>query len=596
MEFRILGPVGLWLDGAELPLKGSKQRTILAALLLAREKVLSDAQLGEVLWGKNPPATYQAQIYTYASRLRRHLQGSMALIRQGPGYFMRIGTARFDYHEFETLSRSGREALRTGRFDQASELLRGALDLWRGPTLTDVTDLLAETERPGIEEVRMKTLESRIDAELALGRHHELISELVGLVNANPLRERTRAQLMIALYQGDRQAEAFATFQEGSRLLSDELGVDPGPTLKSAYQAILTNDVRPAFPVQRSSVATTSRPAVLAADTPDFTGREAELDVATDRLRHRSSLVTVTGMPGVGKTVFALHVTDQLRAEFPDGQLFADLRGSGGTPLSPGEALGTLLGGLGVSGSSLPASLEQRAHLYRSLLTDRRMIVVLDDAATDRQVRPLLTGAPHVRTIITTRRMLTTLGGQYTLNLSPLGSADALSLFTAIVGPERVGAETSAASRIVGLCHGLPLAVRIAGARAAAKVHWPLARLATRLADPDRLLDELRLGDLDVQERLRDGCQSLDPLSRTALLRLSLLDVPSFPHSTTSSLLGLPDASGEQITEHLLDMHLLELAGIEPDGSQAYRFHPLARLVAKEIALAEGMSAALSLT
>lgn len=596
MEFRILGPVGLWLEGTELPLKGSKQRTILAALLLARGKVLSDAQLGEVLWGKSPPTTYQAQIYTYASRLRRHLQGSMALIRQGPGYFMRIGTARFDYHEFENLSRSGREALRTGRFDKASELLRGALDLWRGPTLTDVTDLLAETERPGIEEVRMKTLESRIDAELALGRHHELTSELVGLVNANPLRERTRAQLMIALYQGDRQAEAFATFQEGSRLLSDELGVDPGPTLKNAYQAILANDVRPAYPEQRSPVTTTPRPAMLAAGTPDFTGREAALDVATDRLRRRSSLVTVAGMPGVGKTAFALHVADQLRAEFPDGQLFADLRGSGGAPLDPSEALGTLLGGLDVDASSLPASLEQRAHLYRGLLADRRMIVVLDDAATDRQVRPLLTGAPHCRTIITTRRMLTTLGGQYTLNLSPLGDAEALSLFTKIVGAERAGAEAGAASRIVRFCHGLPLAVRIAGARAAAKQHWTLARVANRLADPDRLLDELRLGDLDVRERLRGGCRSLDPQSRAALLRLSLLDVPSFPHSTTSSLLGLSDAEGEQITEHLLDMHLLELADMERDGTQAYRFHPLARLAARETALAEGLSAELSLT
>ncbi|SDH33731.1 DNA-binding transcriptional activator of the SARP family [Lentzea fradiae] len=596
MEFRILGPVGLWLNGAELPLKGSKQRTILAALLLAREKVLSDAQLGEVLWGKNPPATYQAQIYTYASRLRRHLHGGMALIRQGSGYFMRIGTARFDFHEFENLSRTGREALRLGRFDEASELLRGALSLWRGPTLTDVTDLLAETERPGIEEVRLKTLESRIDAELALGRHHELISELVGLVNADPLRERTRAQLMIALYQGDRQAEAFATFQEGSRLLSDELGVDPGPTLRNAYQAILTHDVRPAFPVQRNSVTTTPRPATPAAGTPDFTGREAELDVVTDRLRTRSSLVTVTGMPGVGKTVFALHVADRLRAEFPDGRLHVDLRG-GGTPLSPGEALGALLGGLGVSGSSLPSSLDQRATLYRDLLAERRMIVVLDDAATDPQVRPLLTGAPHCRTIITTRRVLTTLGGQHTLTLPPLGDDEALALFTSIAGPERTDAEKAAAARIVRLCHGLPLAVRIAGARAAAKLHWSLERMAARFADPDRLLDELRLGDLDVRERFRGGCESLDPLSRSALLRLSLLDSPSFPHSATSSLLGLPDASGEQVTEHLLDMHLLELAGIEPGGEQAYRFHPLARLVAREIAVTEdGLSAALSLT
>ncbi|MGZ3145677.1 BTAD domain-containing putative transcriptional regulator [Lentzea chajnantorensis] len=590
MEFRILGPVGLWLDGAELPLKGSKQRTILAALLLAREKVLSDAQLGEVLWGKHPPATYQAQIYTYASRLRRHLQGSMALIRQGPGYFMRIGASRFDFHEFEELAGTGREALRAGRFDHASETLRGALDLWRGPTLTDVTDLLAETERPRIEEVRMKTLELRIDAELALGRHHELTSELVGLVNANPLRERFRAQLMVALYRADRQAEAFATFHEGSRLLSDELGVDPGPTLKGAYQAILTNEVPSAFPQQRHAMTAAPRPVALAADTPDFTGRAAELALAADRLRHRSAPLTITGMAGVGKTAFASRVAGGLRADFPDGQLLVDLRGSDRTPLPPGEALGALLTALGLDEASLPASLEQRALLYRGVLADRRMIVVLDDAATDRQVRPLLTAGTHCRTIVTTRRSLTTLAGQYTLDLAPLGDEAALSLFTKIVGPERTAAEAGAAAGIVDFCHGLPLAIRIAGARVAAKRHWPLARFAHRLADPDRLLDELRLGDLDVRERLTGGSSSLDPRARGALLRLSLLDLPSFPHSVTSSLLGLSDADGEQITESLLDLHLLELAHVDAEGEPAYRFHPLARLAARETALAEGLS------
>ncbi|MGW1406027.1 AfsR/SARP family transcriptional regulator [Streptomyces sp. NPDC002403] len=243
MEFRILGPVGAWVDGEEIPLNGTKQRTMLAALLLAGERVLPDYRLGEALWGKRPPGTYQAQIYTYASRLRRHLENHVEIMRRGSGYMLRITSGCFDYGDFTTLSHSGRAALREGRYGRAAELLRAALGLWRGPTLTDVTEHLGDTERPSIEEAYMETLESRISANLALGRHAQLTSELVGLVHAHPLRERLRAQLMLALYVGDRQADAFTVFHEGRRLLDEELGVDPGPALRRTYQAILTGSV-----------------------------------------------------------------------------------------------------------------------------------------------------------------------------------------------------------------------------------------------------------------------------------------------------------------------------------------------------------------
>ncbi|WP_079056340.1 AfsR/SARP family transcriptional regulator [Streptomyces caeruleatus] len=243
MEFRILGPVGAWAAGREIPLNGTKQRTMLAALLLADERVLPDHRLGEALWGKQPPGTYQAQIYTYASRLRQHLENHAEIIRKGSGYMLRITSGRFDYGDFMMLSRSGRSALREGRFARAAELLRAALGLWRGPTLTDVTEHLGDTERPSIEEAYMETLETRISANLALGHHAQLTSELVGLVHAHPLRERLRAQLMLALYASDRQADAFTVFHEGRQLLDEELGVDPGSALRRTYQAILTGSV-----------------------------------------------------------------------------------------------------------------------------------------------------------------------------------------------------------------------------------------------------------------------------------------------------------------------------------------------------------------
>ncbi|MFF4674708.1 BTAD domain-containing putative transcriptional regulator [Streptomyces sp. NPDC001279] len=243
MEFRILGPVGLWLENKEIPLNGTKQRTMLAALLLAGERVLPDYRLGEALWGKRPPGTYQAQIYTYASRLRQHLENHAEIIRKGSGYMLRIICGRFDHNEFDVLSRAGHACLAERKYQQASEALASALELWRGPTLTDVTEHLGQTERPGIDEAYMKTLESRIAADLALGRHVQVTSELVGLVSAHPLRERLRAQLMVALYAADRQADAFAVFHEGRQQLEEELGVDPGPALRQTYQDMLTGSI-----------------------------------------------------------------------------------------------------------------------------------------------------------------------------------------------------------------------------------------------------------------------------------------------------------------------------------------------------------------
>ncbi|WP_212994200.1 AfsR/SARP family transcriptional regulator [Actinoplanes auranticolor] len=216
---------------------------MLARLLLAEGRVLSDYQLGEILWAKNPPETYQAQIYTYASRLRQRLGTDVQVVRKGCGYGLRLLNGRFDYHEFTRLSHLGRAALQMHRYEEASAALSSALDLWQGPTLTDVTDHLIEAEGPAIEEARMEALEGRITADLALGRHQEITAELVGLLGANPLRERLRAQLMLALYECDRQADAFAVFHDGRLQLEEELGVDPGATLLNTYQAILTGDL-----------------------------------------------------------------------------------------------------------------------------------------------------------------------------------------------------------------------------------------------------------------------------------------------------------------------------------------------------------------
>jgi DNA-binding SARP family transcriptional activator len=264
MEVCILGPVGVSRAGREVVLGGSKPRTVLAAMLLARGWVVPDTQLNELLWGWDPPATMSAQIYTYVSRLRKKLAPEIDIVRQPPGYLLRVGSVEFDFEQFERLTRLGDEQLKQGRFEDAARHLQAALDRWHGPALANVTEFLAQAEIPWLEEARMTTLESRVNADLALGRHRQLVSELIGLVAQYPLRERLRVQLMTALYQCERQADALAIYYEAQRTLSEELGVDPGAALTSAYQAVLHGELqfvpgaahsRPETPPERIVVA-----------------------------------------------------------------------------------------------------------------------------------------------------------------------------------------------------------------------------------------------------------------------------------------------------------------------------------------------------
>jgi DNA-binding SARP family transcriptional activator len=239
VDFYILGPVGVAAHGREIRLGGYKPRTVLAALLLARGRVVSDAQLSTLLWRWDPPATMSAQIYTYVSRLRARLAPEVRINRRTPGYELQIGSARFDYAEFERLARRGREELRAERYREAAAQLSSALALWRGPPLSNVTSFLAEDELPCLEEARLAALDARIGADIVLGRSADVVAELTRLVADHPLRERLRAHLMTALHRSGRQADALAVYHEGRRMLADEVGACPGSALETAYQRIL---------------------------------------------------------------------------------------------------------------------------------------------------------------------------------------------------------------------------------------------------------------------------------------------------------------------------------------------------------------------
>jgi SARP family transcriptional regulator, regulator of embCAB operon len=256
MEFRILGPVEVRHNGEEVPLDGSKQRTVLAALLIAGDRMVSDTEITGHVWGESPPTTVNAQIYTYVSRLRKILGQHASIIRRSPGYLLRIGSCRFDLAEFSEQAVRGQAALLDGRYEEAAGLLRAALALWRGPALVNVSEQLADAEGPQLEEARISALASRIDADLALGRHVLLLPELTRLVRLYPLQERFRAQLMTVLYRCDRQADALVLYEQGRRMLSEELGIDPGSLLREVHYAILTG--APALWAPKPPLATAS--------------------------------------------------------------------------------------------------------------------------------------------------------------------------------------------------------------------------------------------------------------------------------------------------------------------------------------------------
>ncbi|MEH1016380.1 BTAD domain-containing putative transcriptional regulator [Micromonospora sp. CPCC 206060] len=587
MEFRVLGPVGAFRDGVEVALDGAKQRTVLAALLLADGRSVSDTRLCELLWGERPPATFAAQLYNYVSRLRKYLGATVDIVRQWSGYQLRIGHARLDIEEFSRLAELGREALRDGRHGEAAGLLHTAMSLWRGAALSNVTEHLLGAESHRLAELRMAVLESRIEADLLLGRHVRLVPELTQLVAEHPLHEGLRGQLMTALVRCDRQADALATYHEGRRVLADELGVDPGPALAEAYRSILAGPVAVApARVTGESGWHGVRPAMLPPGVGDFTGRDHELHLLTRVLTAAPPasppVALLTGMAGVGKSTLALHAAHLSRAGFPDGQLYADLGGTRGNAVEPYDVLGWFLRGLGQPESAIPKGLDERVRLYRSQLAGRRVLVMLDGAANYAQLRPLLPGDPACRVIVTSRTRLPELAGAASIEVDTLDRTQALALFERIIGADRVGAESAAAHRIVALCGRLTLGVRVAGSRLLARPHWSLGYLADRLADERFRLDELRLGTMDVRERLEGSYLALAAPGQLALRRLALLDAPAFPSWATAEVLGVPRQAGEEVAEHLVDARLLEIVDSDGGRRQRHRFHDLVRVFARE--------------
>lgn len=551
---------------------------------MAEGRILTVERLVDILWGQEPPKTAVETVRTYMSRLRMVLGKDVIQSLPG-GYTCAVP------HDLETFSTL------TGRAtgappEQARELLAQALGLWRGEPLAGLPGIWARGQRTQLTELRLTALGSHAEASLALGEYQAVTRELTEAVAAHPAQERLTFLLMQALYRSGRQAEAIGVYTGLRTFLAEQLGVGPTPELAALYQQIISGDPALVSPVVITSPVTAVSslretcpiPRQLPPDLADFTGRreqiEAMLQTLTSQAGLATTVLTLSGQGGVGKTALALHVAHAVHDRFPDGQLFVNLQDARADPAVPEAALGGFLRALGQSDP--PDGPSERSALYRSLLADRRVLVVLDDAADAAQIKPLLPGGRGCAVLVTSRTVLTDVPGAYHLHLDPLAPGEALALFTGIVGERRVEPERDSAAEVVTACGYLPLAVRIAAARLIARSAWTVTSLHARLIDHRRRLRELRAGGLAVEAAFDLSYVGLTDGQARAFRLLAVLNIPCFSLDAAAAILGMPVPDAEEVLESLVDLNMLTSGELG-----RYRYHDLLRLYGRQRASRE---------
>ena len=591
VRFGVLGPIEVHIDDELVPIPAAKHRILLAALLLRANQVVSAEELKGRLWEEDSaPAGASGTLRTYVMRLRQTLNtatGTELIVTGTDGYSIQVPPDSIDLDRFRSLVHKADQAKAEANLELESCVLSEALSLWRGEPLVDVPSTsLTDYVVPQLVELFLNTVERRIEIELRLGKHADLIVELRKLVNDYPLREQFWAQLMLALYRANRQAEALETYRQVAKILSDELGIDPGSALRDLHQAILTGDAEltppPAVSGQQGSAWVV--PSQLPADIGDFVGRADVVDRVAKLLTPQGSssgipVVTLSGPPGIGKTAFAVHVAYQVRDQFPDGQLYVNLMGFALSPmLSAEEALTRFLRALGVSPTQIPLSVEEQAATFRSLLAGRRVLIVLDNAATPEQVRPLLPGAPGCGVLVTSRdelRGLAALNGAQRVSLDVLTDGEATELLSQILGPETIHEQPHAAAELVGLCARLPLALRIAAANVA--LQSTIADYVAELRQGNRLAAFAVSGDEMAAVRAAfDLSYAALPADAQRVFRLlGIAPCLDFTAQVAAALAGISVSEATRLLRVLGAANLIQW-----HATGRHQFHDLLRLYA----------------
>lgn len=608
MEYRILGPLEVVVGAQRLDLGAPRQQVVLACLLLEANRLVTIGRLTDAIYGDDLPTTSRAQVQICVSALRRLFtaHGSPDVIAtHSQGYTLRVVDGQLDSQSFESLLSQARGAREGRRLEEAVGHYRDALSLWRGSALDGQESRLVQAAVGRLTERRITASEDCIELELELGRHHELVGELSELVEEHPLRERLRGQLMLALYRSGRQAEALTVYRRARQTMIEELGIEPNESLQQLEHAILSSDESLDLPPRqqpRRHERTEEAPAVrravprlLPTDIADFTGRIKLVDdirrqltfAAEDRLRFAVPVIAVVGKPGIGKSTIAVHVSHSVAGRYEDGQLYADLHGGESRPLGSGQVLERFLRALGVPGTAIPDGVDERAEMYRALLAGRKVLIVLDDAGSESQVLPLLPGNPEAAVIITSRIRLAGLPGAIHFDVDVFDSRQSVDLLSRIAGVERVRAEQESAAALAKLCGHLPLALRIAGARLAARPHWTIEQLAGRLEDETRRLDELKHGDLGIRVSISLTYESVSEDARRLFRRLAILEFRHFSGWVAAALLDRDPADAQDLLDDLADTQLIETTDAGYGVHSQYRFHDLIRVFARERLAAE---------
>ncbi|WP_329447015.1 winged helix-turn-helix domain-containing protein [Streptomyces sp. NBC_01426] len=627
LRIGVLGPLDVRLDGESRTPTAPQVRRVLAVLLLRAGRPVPLAALIEELWEIDPPRLARKTVQTYVYQLRRALarrpvpahgpapvpHSSDRLETRTNGYLLRLRPEEVDLWDFERRIGLARVDLDAGNAREAAGALRAALALWRGDAFADVPagpELASRISR--IEATRISALEMRVQADLQLGLHGSLLDELRRLTAEHPLNERFAADLVLAAHRSGQRATALDAFTRLRRNLVRELGIEPSDWVRKLQQEVLSADPRlgaptpahllvPGRPARDPATATPAalpRLTQLPPDTPDFIGRRRELDrllalAAPEEEPERRAaprIVTVLGGIGTGKSVLAVRAAHLLSGRFPDGQLYARLHSDRETPISPTLILRSFLRDLHLD--SVPTSdgdpagwaEDELARRFRDHTAGRALLLLLEDAASARQILPLLPGGSRSTVITTSRVRLPGLPGAAHLTLGPMSTEDGAALFAAAAGPAAwPPGDHPAARGIVRLMGHVPLGIRAMGETLAARPMWSTADFAERLANERQRRVELRSGTWDVLARVEQSCARLPHPAGRALTVLSRSAPGAFVVRDAAQLLGVATSTAEQLLGTLLDHHAVELSGRIPTGTRemsvpSFRIPELIRL------------------
>jgi DNA-binding SARP family transcriptional activator/tetratricopeptide (TPR) repeat protein len=576
MEFRVLGPTELWSAGQPYDLGPARERSVLAILLLTPRTIVPVDALIDRLWDAEPPPKARESLSVYVARLRASLReaagDSVRLAGRANGYVLDVDPESVDLHQFRRRRRQAGSLAASGDHDHAARLLREADELWRGQALAGIRGDWVARMRDSLEEERRAALLERVECELELGRHADLVGELRGLLAQYPLDETFIAHQMTALYWSGRPGDALSLYRETRDRLIAEQGAEPGPVLAELHQRILRRD--PELAVRLASrPGRGAQPDTLPPQTVEFVGRSAELALLTADGPDGPQVAVIEGMPGVGKTALAVHAARSVADQYPDGLFYLSFHthDSGCPALDTAESLHRLLRMLSVPAAQIPDGVGERAALWRAQLSRRCAVVILDDAARHDQIRPLLPVAGRSMILITARRRLPEVEGARMVNLDVLSPGDAVTLFARIAGPGQAS-DSDEVAAAAGVCGHLPLAIQLAASRLAQDRQLRLADLIEELSQSPARLGRSGAASPELDSAFDLSYRALEPDHQRFFRQLGVSPCPNVSLQAAAALGGGTIAEAEKALSALLDHHLLV-----PAGGEQFRFHDLIR-------------------